>query len=150
MVQNEILQGVVGELPFGWPTAPRLLVAEEDVSTARELLKMFEAERPEARTELPAENVCLACGAERWPPRWSVQCGWTFTSPSALKSNRVLAGTTPLAQTQCSTAAGVKGRPLAAESLPEEPRHTTGVSSQFAFFILHWSRHEKSIMQNEK
>jgi hypothetical protein len=82
MVQNEILQGVVGELPFGWPTAPRLLVAEEDVSTARELLKMFEAERPEARTELPAENVCLACGAEMAATVECPQCGWTFTAPS--------------------------------------------------------------------
>lgn len=84
MVENEILQGVVGELPFGWPTAPRLLVAEEDVSTARELLRTLEAERPEVRSEVLSDSVCLACGAEMASAVECPQCGWTFTAPSVV------------------------------------------------------------------
>ncbi len=72
---------------------------------------------------VPDDVESMACAAASShlyrPVAWPVAAG----------SNRVLAGTTPIAQTQCSTATGVKGvLPLRRRRhLNEEPWHTTGV-----------------------
>jgi hypothetical protein len=38
-VQNEDLRAAAGDLPLGWSTAARLLVAAEDEARAREVLR---------------------------------------------------------------------------------------------------------------
>lgn len=38
-VEGEVLQGAMGELPLGWSTSPRIIVAIEDADNAREILK---------------------------------------------------------------------------------------------------------------
>jgi hypothetical protein len=36
-IEGELLQGAVGDLPIGWPTAPRIVVAESQVDAARQI-----------------------------------------------------------------------------------------------------------------
>jgi hypothetical protein len=43
-IEGEILQGVAGGVPAGWPTSPQLLVSEADSSRARSLLADIERE----------------------------------------------------------------------------------------------------------
>ncbi|MGE3313816.1 MAG: DUF2007 domain-containing protein [Planctomycetaceae bacterium] len=38
-VTGEMLQGVLGEIPTGWATAPQVLVFEDDAARARELIQ---------------------------------------------------------------------------------------------------------------
>jgi hypothetical protein len=42
LVEGELLQGALGELPIGWSSAPRILVDESDAAQARVLLKDWE------------------------------------------------------------------------------------------------------------
>ena len=42
IVEGDLLQGGLGEIPAGWPTAPRLMVEESDAAAAREILKQLE------------------------------------------------------------------------------------------------------------
>lgn len=41
-VEGEMLQAAMGEVPFGWQTAPRLMVAASDFAQARELIGNWE------------------------------------------------------------------------------------------------------------
>jgi hypothetical protein len=42
LVEGDLLQGAVGELPAGWSSAPRILVQEADAARARALLERWE------------------------------------------------------------------------------------------------------------
>src|SRR5262245_49993653 len=61
-IDNEMLQGVVGEVPAGWMTAPRVLVLERELDAANRILGAF---LPDSRPEGPDDTGlrCLACGA---------------------------------------------------------------------------------------
>jgi rubrerythrin len=83
-VENALLQGVVGELPMGWATAPRILVESGDAPRARDILERSERAEmtaPEGEGEADDGTSCLACGtpladeAERCPA-----CGWSYKS----------------------------------------------------------------------
>jgi ribosomal protein L37AE/L43A len=78
-IANEVLQGGSGVDIVGWPTLPRVVVAEEDSARAREIAEEFDRDasggrlgmrlNPE-RTALEAEVVeawpcCPECGARR-------------------------------------------------------------------------------------
>jgi hypothetical protein len=43
LVQGDLLQGAVGEIPGGWSTAPRILVEELHAAKAREILQRFDS-----------------------------------------------------------------------------------------------------------
>lgn len=49
LVENESLQPLVGAVPGGWPTAPRLLVRAEDGARARAIVEREEGAAREAR-----------------------------------------------------------------------------------------------------
>lgn len=90
LLENELLQGVAGELPFGWPIAPRLLVPEENVDAAREALKDLGAdEEPYVSTLAPDadertdQDECLACGHPLGDEAVCAECGWTFETQAA-------------------------------------------------------------------
>jgi hypothetical protein len=51
LVEGDLLQGAVGELPVGWATAPRIMVEESDATHARALLKRWERSRTSNATE---------------------------------------------------------------------------------------------------
>jgi hypothetical protein len=67
-VFNESLQGVAGEVPLGWPTAPRLVVPQEQATAARALV--LELER-QGRTTADAMSPAGAAADNRpwldWP-----------------------------------------------------------------------------------
>jgi membrane protease YdiL (CAAX protease family) len=74
VIDNEHLQGAVGEIPGGWVTAPRILVAEEYLAIARDVLAEFL--RPPAA---PAGGLkCLACDAPMGDGAVCPVCGWTY------------------------------------------------------------------------
>ncbi len=45
IVDGDALQLALGDIPLGWSTAPRILVAQADAARARELVKKFEQEK---------------------------------------------------------------------------------------------------------
>jgi hypothetical protein len=91
-VDSELLQGVTGELPMGWVTAPRVLVKESEATAAREMLLTIDVQ---TRTEsLPialddsddGDEVirCLACGNLMLENEANCSsCGWSFLDPGA-------------------------------------------------------------------
>ena len=87
LIENELLQGVVGELPFGWPPSPRILVGEDQAAAAREALQdhLPEPDRfvstlaPSAEAAASrSEAECLACGGHLNEAGACATCGWTF------------------------------------------------------------------------
>jgi Putative prokaryotic signal transducing protein/Type II CAAX prenyl endopeptidase Rce1-like len=76
-VDNELLQGAVGELPAGWATAPRLLVGRAHEAAARAVLDAFLQNRD--TTAAGDESRCLACGAAMGEAVACPSCGWSFT-----------------------------------------------------------------------
>ena len=46
LVEGDLLQGAVGELPVGWASAPRIMVEERDAAQARALLERWESSGP--------------------------------------------------------------------------------------------------------
>src|SRR6516162_8733926 len=85
MVEGELLQGAVGELPIGWATAPRILVAPADFARARQIIAATDqAEAALDEKETGDNAVCLACGG-RMPDGVSVcaACGWSYGQPEA-------------------------------------------------------------------
>jgi hypothetical protein len=87
-IEGELLQGGVGDLPPGWPTAPRVLVEESQLPAAQRLIDQLEAERkPKADDEDQdedqddeyAQTRCLACGAimEEGETKCP-SCGWSY------------------------------------------------------------------------
>ena len=87
LIENELLQGVVGELPLGWPTAPRVLVPEDQAEAARAAI-LDHVQRaagfvstlapdPGFSTK-PIDALCLACGNPLDAAGACPACGWTF------------------------------------------------------------------------
>lgn len=81
-IENELLQGLAGELPMGWASAPRLLVPDSEETPARAFLAHTHPEpsAPDSEEDSDEEQTrCLACGADlpededRCP-----KCGWSF------------------------------------------------------------------------
>lgn len=44
MVVGDKLQGVVGEVPLGWATAPKIIVSAADAEQAKEIVRQFQTE----------------------------------------------------------------------------------------------------------
>ncbi|HEV3119322.1 MAG TPA: DUF2007 domain-containing protein, partial [Gemmataceae bacterium] len=63
-IDGALLQGAVGDLPIGWPTAPRILVEQADAALARSLIDRVDDAAP---AEPDEDNLdvthCLSCGA---------------------------------------------------------------------------------------
>jgi membrane protease YdiL (CAAX protease family) len=71
-IENEFLQGALGDLPLGWTTAPRILVPRADEAVARATLDEF------LREAAPAEDQCLACRAAMGDEAVCPACGWSY------------------------------------------------------------------------
>ncbi len=82
-VDGELLGGLVGEVPFGWVTAPRLLVRAADREAAESILAEFVRETVRsAAGRKSGGDGCLACGAEMGDTEICAACGWTFGTDS--------------------------------------------------------------------
>ena len=81
-IENELLQGAVGDLPMGWATAPRIMVESRDLPRAREILERSERAEstvPEDVDEAEQDrDLCLACGAPLPEDGICPACGWSY------------------------------------------------------------------------
>jgi hypothetical protein len=81
VLENDLLQGALGDLPPGWATAPRILVEQGGVEAARALIGPYDTapvSEPEEDTAGDAPR-CLACGGPM--PEDQARCpacGWSF------------------------------------------------------------------------
>lgn len=77
-IEGESLIGVLGDVPLGSTTAPRVMVREADQPAAKaildELVKSFRQSQAEGKTD----QVCLSCGAEMIGVDKCPKCGWTY------------------------------------------------------------------------
>lgn len=99
-LDGELLQGVLGELPLGWVTAPRILVEESQVTAAREIIRRVdvpESTEPDQDAQVE-ETRCLSCGQVMGDgePKCP-SCGWSYEfdeegSPRAEASQAASAG----------------------------------------------------------
>jgi membrane protease YdiL (CAAX protease family) len=82
-IDNEMLQGIVGDVPVGWMTAPRVLVLRRDFDAANRILEEFPpAARPLTDEADDRTLRCLACGALMGTGNVCPACGWSYTTDS--------------------------------------------------------------------
>ena len=81
-VENDLLQGAVGELPTEWPTSPRIVVETKDATKALEFVTRWEQAEATAPASSDGEREvanCLACGANIPEEAWKCPaCGWSY------------------------------------------------------------------------
>lgn len=78
-IDGELLGGVVGELPVGSDTAPRLVVPRGRLEVAAAVLDEFLARGAAAGSRAEGESACLACGAAMGEADDECKaCGWSF------------------------------------------------------------------------
>lgn len=77
-IEGESLNGVLGGVPFGEGTSPRVMVRLEDESRARILLERLLEEFKDAQAESTSEPLCLSCGANMQNADTCPRCGWSF------------------------------------------------------------------------
>jgi tetratricopeptide (TPR) repeat protein len=145
-IENELLQGAVGDLPPGWTTAPRILVKKSQVLAARRIIEQGENEACAELDEHEHNEVirCLACGKEiaegEVKCRW---CGWSYQGGEDSGEKESLSGG-PIKK----WSAAASPEPLAgAPSIPPSPKPTlsrkilavlTAVNSPRFYSILRW------------
>ena len=82
-VENDLLQGAVGDIPMGWATAPRILVEVHNALRARTIVEEFDATQAASQGDEEDVSRCLACGKpmaedeDRCPA-----CGWSYEEDS--------------------------------------------------------------------
>src|SRR5438445_419375 len=79
-IDNELLQGVVGELPMGWPTAPRLFVGRAIELAARAILRDHLDRVAKSHDDAEHALCCLACGMAMGASAVCASCGWSYVS----------------------------------------------------------------------
>ena len=77
-VEGEFLTSVLGEVPVGDNSVPRVMVRQEDEVAARVVLDRLIAEFRAAQAAEPSDQVCLSCGANMNDSDKCPKCGWTF------------------------------------------------------------------------
>ena len=79
-IDGDSLQTGLGDLPYGWLTAPRIVVEESQAESARQIVTSAEAQILKTHREhSTSELQCLACGAEMADSDVKCSaCGWTF------------------------------------------------------------------------
>jgi membrane protease YdiL (CAAX protease family) len=112
VVDSELLQGIVGEVPGGWVTAPRLLVPADQLVAARAVLAEF-LNRSAKVNDIVLK--CLDCGAAMGDRESCLTCGWTYastTEPSITPAPVVTATVDPTSS-EVSNAQGSSPHPVA-------------------------------------
>ena len=80
LVENDLLQGAVGDIPVGWATSPRVLVEAQNALRARAIAEQFDASQAASRDQdVEDEARCLACGELLWEEEDRCRaCGWSY------------------------------------------------------------------------
>jgi hypothetical protein len=95
-VDNELLQGALGDIPLGWATAPRVLVGRGDEAAARAVVEQFTREHATAG---PAgELACLACRSPMGEADTCPACGWSYLSEPATAAPQVAVPAAPMGE----------------------------------------------------
>jgi hypothetical protein len=77
IIEGELLQGALGEVPVGWSSSPRVLVNSGDAPGAREIIRQKEAVPADSSASLG--DVCLSCGTPLGEEEETCpQCGWSY------------------------------------------------------------------------
>ena len=87
-VENELLQGAVGEVPLGWATAPLIKVPAHSLTAAQNVLKQFLAESVAASAAVDSArgsdgDHCLSCGGAMGEFDVCEVCGWSWSDKPA-------------------------------------------------------------------
>ncbi len=82
-IDNAALQGAFGELPLGWSTAPRIMVAQRDSSVAKAVLAKFLSRPKSTPSNLRGDIDCLACGSSMKLASVCPECGWSYLNPGS-------------------------------------------------------------------
>ena len=77
-VDGELLGGIVGEVPFGWVTAPRLMVPRGRLEVAEAVLADFLGGAADRAAGGAGDDKCLACGADMGDEPACRACGWSY------------------------------------------------------------------------
>jgi tetratricopeptide (TPR) repeat protein len=85
-IDNEMLQGALGDLPVGWVTAPRILVHPHQESIARRILDEFLQRSEPNEAEADRRPRCLACGMPMGGADTCPICGWSYKITEAGES----------------------------------------------------------------
>jgi Putative prokaryotic signal transducing protein len=85
LVDSELLQGIAGEVPGGWITAPRVLVPRGHLAKANSILAEFiaralDVDTPTGTTGDDSGLRCLACRAPMGEADVCPACGWSYES----------------------------------------------------------------------
>lgn len=77
-IENELLQGALGDLPLGWSTAPRIIVERRHEMPARAILAEFVRDNPTNEREDDAPLSCFVCGTMMENICTCPACGWSY------------------------------------------------------------------------
>ena len=80
LIENESLQDGIGEIPSGWPSAPRIMVEESQLVAAREFIDRIDQGRaPDLSLTRSEATRCLACDAVMTEAETACpKCGWYY------------------------------------------------------------------------
>ena len=80
LIENESLQDGIGEIPYGWPAAPRIRVEESQLAAAREFIGRIDHGSTSALNLTRSETArCLACDAIMTEAETACpKCGWSY------------------------------------------------------------------------
>ncbi len=77
-IEGEYLTSVLGDIPVGDATAPRVMVRQEDEARARSILDSLIDELESMKDNPKDEQLCLSCGANMQNADTCPKCGWSF------------------------------------------------------------------------
>lgn len=82
-VEGENLIGVLGDVPLGSTTAPRVMVREADQPAAKAILEELLQTFRQAQAESTTDQVCLSCGTDMTGTETCPKCGWSYLTRQA-------------------------------------------------------------------
>ncbi len=93
IIENEALQGAIGEAPFGWSSAPRLMVEESQLTAARAIIGQTDHGETTNIGLKPSETaVAMTAASLGWPGMFgAVLTPDGIAEPELIESTRCLA-----------------------------------------------------------
>jgi membrane protease YdiL (CAAX protease family) len=81
-IENELLQGGLGELPPGWDTLPKVMVPEQRLSEARVIQVQLQAA---VSARASQDDCCLACNEPMLNVETCESCDWSWNDNNDLE-----------------------------------------------------------------
>lgn len=77
-IENEFLQGALGDLPIGWSTAPRIVVDRAHETVARAIVEEFHRTSEPIDSRKETGLRCMACDSPMENHNTCPACGWSY------------------------------------------------------------------------